>query len=677
VRCRECAAVFLVALLAACSLSAARETETLSPPPLAPASFSSTPGPVLLSRVYANAARDDEFVEIANVGRAAIDLADWALTDREAAATFPLDSILPAGGRFLVARNATSYAEDTLSRADFALEAGDARRMAGGILRLADAGDEILLFNPSSQVVDAYVWGESSYQGPGWTGRPAVRMGRGEIAVRQPDRAAGLSDTDAAKDWEGLRSYRLGQSLFDMDRFEVRGPVTPILSPDDGDGPLLEFLSSATAGIDVAVYTLTSERIASALAAAADRGVRVRVLLDGGPVGGIEDDARRIVGALIAAGVQVRWLSGGSDVVKRYRYLHAKYAIVDGRSAWIGSENFGDAGFPNERTGNRGWSVLVEDLELANRLRQVFEHDFDVRRRDSIPAEEPFAGSLPAVPSNPSPPSASSLAARSGRLVIGPDATLDPDGPLGLFTTARERLAIQGFYLDEAWGNISNPFLEAAFQAAHRGVDVRILLDGSWWSAGEAGSNDDVLAGVNRRARAEGVPLEVRLLEPRGPIERLHNKGAIADGRVVLVSSMNWALGSATENREIGVILEDPEVARRFEFAFGADWEGRATSGADAWRIDDPIVLVGLYGFVVAASAASLRKLRVGGKGINGPARVRTRAPLRAHLRRGRGEVRLLPPELVAEPRTGAGGRAGARGGGEAPRGRVRGPEGD
>src|SRR5207245_6718291 len=207
---------------------------------------------------------------------------------------------------------------------------------------------------------------------------------------------------------------------------------------------------------------------------------------------------------------------------------------------------------------------------------------------------------------------------------------------------------------------------------------VRILLDGSWASVeAEAGTNDDVFARINGRARNESVALEARLLEPRGPIERLHNTGVVGDGRAVLVSSMNWALGSATENREIGVLLEDRGIAQRFEAAFDADWEGRATSGPDAWRLEDPFALLGLYALVAVASAVSLRKLRAGDKGIKPRPRVRTRALVRAALRRRRGEVWLLPPELVAEPRARDGGGPGARGGREETRGRGGGPEGD
>jgi len=672
------AALLAALVLAPSSLPAGREADALPPRP-APAFFSATdPDHILLVRVYGNAARDDEFVEIGNPRPEPVDMSGWSLTDGEATANFPLDSILPGGGRLLVARNATSYAEDTLRAADFAFEAGAARRMEGQVPRLADAGDEVLLRDPDGTLVDVYAWGSSSYDGLGWVGRPAERMGRGEIAVRRSGAYETWIDRDTAEDWEDLRHERLGQSAFFPTEMTLRGRTTAVRSPDEGDVPLLRFLSSAESTIEVAVYTFTSERIASVLAAAAERGVQVRVLLDGAPVGGIEDAEHRVVGGLLAAGVEVRWLAGGPDIVKRYRYLHAKYAVVDARAAWIGSENFGDAGFPEERRGNRGWSVIAEDEGVASALRIVFEADFDVRRRDSIAATETMQQRLPLPPPVAERSSAEVTSVQAGRLVLAPDTALDTDGILGLFGSATHWLSIEAFYLDDVWRGGPNPFLEAAFAAAHRGVSVRILLDGSWASVeADAGTNDDVMARINGRARNESVSLEARLLEPRGPIERLHNKGAVVDGRAVLVSSMNWALGSATENREVGLIVEDPSLAATFEAAFDADWDGRSTSGIDAWRLEDPRALVALYAFVAVASAVSLRKLRARAKDIKPRARVRTRGASGARLRGRRGEVRLLPPELVAQPRARARGRLRARRGREKTRSGVRGPERD
>src|SRR5207245_4800991 len=81
----------------------------------------------LLVRIYASAARDDEFVEIGNPRPQSLDVTGWALTDGEGTATFPLDSILPAGARLLVTRHATIFAEDPLDAADLPLGAREPR----------------------------------------------------------------------------------------------------------------------------------------------------------------------------------------------------------------------------------------------------------------------------------------------------------------------------------------------------------------------------------------------------------------------------------------------------------------------------------------------------------------------------------------------------------------------
>ena len=118
-------------VLASSPLWAESEAEPLLPlsrPASAPFSQDSPPN-ALLVRVYASTARDDEFVEIGNPRPQSLDVAGWTLTDGEGTAVFPVESILPAGGRLLVTRNATAYAEDTLEAADFTLGVGEARQM--------------------------------------------------------------------------------------------------------------------------------------------------------------------------------------------------------------------------------------------------------------------------------------------------------------------------------------------------------------------------------------------------------------------------------------------------------------------------------------------------------------------------------------------------------------------
>ncbi|MFW9976280.1 MAG: phospholipase D-like domain-containing protein, partial [Candidatus Thorarchaeota archaeon] len=51
-----------------------------------------------------------------------------------------------------------------------------------------------------------------------------------------------------------------------------------------------------------------------------------------------------------------------------------------------------------------------------------------------------------------------------------------------------------------------------------------------------------------------------------------HNKGIIVDGRIVLISSINYSDNSIEDNREAGVIIENEEIAQWYLEVFDYDW---------------------------------------------------------------------------------------------------------
>src|SRR3989441_11168379 len=125
---------------------------------------------------------------------------------------------------------------------------------------------------------------------------------------------------------------------------------------------------------------------------------------------------------------------------------------------------------------------------------------------------KPLPSPPPLVPWSAPPASAP----RAARIVLAPDTSLDPEGILGFFASAKRRLSIEAFYLDEMWRDTPNPFLEGAFAAARRGGSVRIPLDGGWGSAGgDSGANHGRLRPVNRHARKERCPPAVRMPKTR------------------------------------------------------------------------------------------------------------------------------------------------------------------
>ena len=124
-----------------------------------------------------------------------------------------------------------------------------------------------------------------------------------------------------------------------------------VVLPDDGTEVILSLLRRADSSIDVMVYLLSSREIAEELAAAQQRGVRVRVLLEENPVGGGESN-RIARENLSAAGVAVRWTDPS------FRFTHAKVILIDGVQAAIMTLNLTASSFRN----NREFAVLVETL---------------------------------------------------------------------------------------------------------------------------------------------------------------------------------------------------------------------------------------------------------------------------------------------------------------------------
>lgn len=91
---------------------------------------------------------------------------------------------------------------------------------------------------------------------------------------------------------------------------------------------LTALLGHATRSVEVAANYLTSWTVQDALAAAAQRGVTVRVVMNPTAYG-----ARAAAAWLTAHHIAVRW-------APTTPYLHAKILMVDGRTLWIGSSNF-------------------------------------------------------------------------------------------------------------------------------------------------------------------------------------------------------------------------------------------------------------------------------------------------------------------------------------------------
>lgn len=358
--------------------------------------------------------------------------------------------------------------------------------------------------------------------------------------------------------------------------------VVTFASPDSSYNALEDFIASAEHSLYINVYTFESPAVAELLAEASTRGVDVILMVEKSPAGGVSHEEKNAIRRLRAAGAKV-YLSDAPEV----RFNHAKYAIADDEAVLVTSENFGPGGFPRSRSyGNRGWGVIIRSPNLTSFFSKLFFDDLkkaevanvqgahDVRWRERNGTYEPrfrakvYKGELRVTP------------------LYAPVDALDKT--LQLIEAANKSLYVEEFYAYKYWGPRKsgstkaspNMFLEEAINAARKGVEVKILLDSTWYNVetGDPVSNYYTVEYLEQIASSEKLNLEAKLVDlKKTNLAKVHNKGLIVDDKLVLISSVNWNEQSSPKNREVGVIVQGAP-AEYFTEVFMYDWNaGRDT----------------------------------------------------------------------------------------------------
>ncbi|QKG92972.1 phospholipase [Halorubrum salinarum] len=454
---------------------------------------------------------------------------------------------------------------------------------------------------------------ETAAPGNGGTGDPTLRAlddhfplaaSGDRIELRRNGTAVAVVAYDRAP--EGHR-WRADWREWRPRGYDPRSPkstadaaVTPFVLPDSPGMPV-EPLRAADERLFVAGYTLTSERVADALVAAADRGVRVRVLLEGSPVGGFPARSAALIDRLTAAGVAVRILDGE---VERFRFHHPKYAVADGRAVVL-TENWKPSGTGGH--GNRGWGVLVGDdrgaagevdagvgdgtdrsAAVADDLAELFRADFEAR--DARPwrafrADTEFHdggranGSYPTRFEAPAAPSTADVT-----VLTAPGNAADRI--VARIDAADERVLA----VVPRVGGPNDRIVRALRRAADRGVDVHLLLSDAWY---------DREANRNLSEALADEPIAVDLAAPRGRFGKVHAKGLVVDDAAV-VGSLNWNPSAETNNREVLLAIESESVADFYARVYAADWRGGG--------VQLPVGFAAGFGVALAAAGTVARR---------------------------------------------------------------------
>lgn len=326
---------------------------------------------------------------------------------------------------------------------------------------------------------------------------------------------------------------------------------TPLDRPDLRDAWEVwpHMIAAARERIDAAEFYASSEPgsrlepIIEELQAAAARGVRVRWLADAH----FASIYPEVLDRLSSRGVQVR----------RMQSLHAKYFVVDGREAFVGSQNF-------------DWRSLTHIQELGLRFRSAEA----VRALLDI-FESDWAGRV-------SPPSRDyAFAAGEPRLVASPRESLpaprlwDLPALVQLIDSARSSVQVQLLTYGEV------PELEQALlRATSRGVQVQLLLS-DWELRPKTLAR---LRGLDRR-------VEVRIFTipqwSRGfiPFARVaHAKYCAVDAVRGWVGTSNWEPDYFYKSRNVGLLLEDGPIPARLDAFFRENWSSPYAAPFDPAR---------------------------------------------------------------------------------------------
>jgi phosphatidylserine/phosphatidylglycerophosphate/cardiolipin synthase-like enzyme len=374
---------------------------------------------------------------------------------------------------------------------------------------------------------------------------------------------------------------------------------------DDLAAKLIAKINSAQSQIDVAVQELQLPNIAQALAAKAQSGVRVRVILENKyshPLSGLSaaeieklttrerehyqefqqlvdldrngilspDEINQRDALMILRNGQVPVLDDTADGSQGSGLMHHKFMVVDGQTVivtsanWTMSDVYGDFSH-SENEGNQNNLVQIESRELA----QVFTTEFNLMWGDGTVGNSTsqFKARKPARPP------VTVMVGKTRVLVqfspTSPQQAWEnsTNGTIGkLLNTSHDRVNLALFVFSE-------PTLGNILQTQHQqGVKVQGLIDRQF--AYREYSSALLLMGVDGHHPCETAPTKFPPLDTIGvpilPIgDLLHHKFAVIDRRTVITGSHNWSNAANYHNDETLLAIEDnPTVAAHFDREF-------------------------------------------------------------------------------------------------------------
>jgi phosphatidylserine/phosphatidylglycerophosphate/cardiolipin synthase-like enzyme len=261
--------------------------------------------------------------------------------------------------------------------------------------------------------------------------------------------------------------------------------------------------------------------------------------------------------------------------------IHAKYFAVDGRSAYVGSQNFDWRSFSHiHETG-----LKITDPAVAAQVQAIFEIDWAAQAAIAA-GQTPVMTNRSVVPAD---------VARGNYLVASPNA-YNPPGVgdsqselVRLIGAAQQEVRVQLLdYAPLSYGpNHTRPYYavidDALRAAATRGVKIKLMVS-NWNTEAPAIRYLQSLALLpNVEIRIVTLPQASSGFIPFARV--IHTKAMSIDGKVAWVGTSNWAGGYLDNSRNLEVVLHDAAMAQRVAALHEQTWSSPYAQPIDVLKV--------------------------------------------------------------------------------------------
>lgn len=362
----------------------------------------------------------------------------------------------------------------------------------------------------------------------------------------------------SAIDANPARITQFTESQFIWETFNKNMNVTTFVSPDGSRDELWHILQSAQQSIYVEIFGMNNPYLLDLIHEIHDSkpSLDMKFLIGWNSIG-YTDENRYVANNLTLLGYEVKWTNSVD-----FDYAHQKFVIIDNKTTVVHSGNWAKTSFPETgKDANREWNIAMTNIDITTYYRSVFDYDWD---RGTVYDSGTHGTGTPLTytESTSTYPRPFATAGHfSGAMnvtpIFSPDTSLQ--GILYCINSARATLDIQiPYFTNVGDAGEVDQIVAAILAAKARGVTVRIITEETY----------DFLA-ISEIFHDNDIPV---VWQDTRWFAANHNKGIIVDGRMVLISSINYSDNSIADNREAGVIVENEDIAQWYQDVYDYDW---------------------------------------------------------------------------------------------------------